>query len=328
MMAGVTEGPRAVRRLLDRAGRRPETPVVLCIDVEPDDRVFDRADPVPWLGFERLIEQLPALRERLSEATGKAVAFNWFLRMDPQIAEAWGSPTWVADRYGEILARLTESGDQLGVHTHLWRWDSEADDWVVDGVDPAWGEQCVAMGLDAFEAAFGQPCIAHRGGDQTLTPAMISVLARHQVEVDLTVEPGLAPREALEGETVRGSSPDYRGVPTRPYRSSADRFPAPDPASRSDPLLMPLLSAPRMRPPFRRYPLYPWEPSKRFEQRLAVELLRKPPPVIAVAVRSDSALSPESWEMITERFEALSSHGDVVFTTASDAAARFDGQGF
>src|SRR5438552_4093078 len=131
----------AVWRVLDRVPRRPETPIVLCIDVEPDPLVFDPADPPPWLGFERLLQRLPALRRRLSEATGRAPL-----------------------------------------------------------------------------------------------------------------------RAAEMREAARGLTPDYRGVPTRPYRSTPSRFPASDPAARVGPLLVPLLSPRSRRPPFRRVPLGLWEP--------------------------------------------------------------------
>ncbi len=154
----------AVWRILDRVHRRPEVPVVLCIDVEPDPLVFDPADPPPWLGFERLVQRLPALRRRLSEITGAPAAFTWFLRMDPQVAETWGSPAWVAEKYGGPLAELTGAGDELGLHTHVWRWETKTREWVADFEDPAWGEHCVEMGLDAFETSFGRGCAAHRGG--------------------------------------------------------------------------------------------------------------------------------------------------------------------
>src|SRR4051794_15451026 len=87
--------------ILDRVRSRREIPVVLCIDVEPDPRVLDPATTPPWDGFERLIERLPALRQRLAEATGKPAAFTWALRMDPQVAEAFGSPSWLAEKYGD-----------------------------------------------------------------------------------------------------------------------------------------------------------------------------------------------------------------------------------
>src|SRR2546421_232493 len=295
----------AVWRVLDRVPRRPETPIVLCIDVEPDPLVFDPADPPPWLGFERLLQRVPALRQRLSEATGAPAAFTWCLRMDPQVAETWGSPAWVAQKYGDALAELTEAGDELGLHTHVWRWETKAGGWFADFEDPAWAEHCVDMALDAFETSFGRGCAAHRGGHYFLSGAMLSRLEKRGLSVDLTVEPGRAPLRAAEiREAARGLTPDYRGVPTRPYRSTPSRFPASDPAARAGPLLVPLLSPRSRRPPFRRVPLGLWEPFHM--ARLAAELLRKPP-IAAFAIRSSHVLGPE-WDVIEGNLELLAQH--------------------
>jgi hypothetical protein len=310
-----------VYRLLDRARRRTEAPVVLCIDVEPDTRVFDPRDPPSWLGFESFVERLPALRDQLARSTGAPVAFTWVLRMDPQVAETWGSPAWVAETYTDALAELVESGDELGLHTHTWRWAPEAGEWFADYDDPAWGEHCALTGLDAFEMSFGRACMAHRGGDQYLTGAMLSCLEARGVKVDLTVEPGLPPHGAPEGESARGMSPDYRGVPIEPYRSSPGRFPAPDPTSRADPLVLPLLSARRRRPPFRRWPLSAEFGFNHFAPRLALELARKPPPVLALAVRSDGALD-HRWEPLTKNLDHLARHHRMRFITASAARER------
>lgn len=297
-----------------------DTPVVLCIDVEPDARVFDRASPPPWSGFERLLERLPSLRERLSEATGKKAAFTWCLRMDPQVAETFGSATFVAEMYGDRFAELAECGDELGVHTHVWRWDSRGGSWVADHRDPTWGQHCVTLALEAFETAFGRCCSVHRGGDHFLSGAILSVLNTHDLKVDLTVEPGWPPVEtsAVSGETYVGSLPDYREVPAGPYHSSPDRFPGPDATSRSGPLLIPLLSAPRRRPPFRRETVSLWDPSRGFRNRLAVELLLRRPRVVAMAVRSELPLFPV-WDTATQNLEHLARHRKMVFMTASEA---------
>jgi hypothetical protein len=266
------------------------------------------------------VERAAALRDRLSEATGSPAAFTWFLRMDPQVAETWGSPTWAAERYRDTLVGLIDCGDELGLHTHTWRWHGPTGTWVADFQDAVWAEHCVTLGLDAFKTSFGQDCTAHRGGDHFLSGAMLSALETNGVKVDLTVEPGLPPVGAAGGETALGLCPDYRGVPSRPYRSSPNTFPAPDPTTHSDPLLVPLLSARGMSRPFRRLPLYPWDPPNRFGERLAVELLVNPPPIVAIAVRSDSAISSESWGMITERLEHLARFRRMVFVTATGAA--------
>jgi hypothetical protein len=178
------------------------------------------------------------------------------------------------------------------------------------------------MGLDAFETAFGRGCTAHRGGDHFLSGAMLSTLEAHGVKVDLTVEPGVPPVGALEGEAARGLCPDYRRVPSRPYRSSTKTFPAPDPTAHSDPLFVPLASSPRVRPPFGRFPLY--LNHKHFQQRIALELLRKLP-VVALAVRSSSALSSEAWTMITERLTDIARYPQMEFMTASEAVDRYEG---
>jgi peptidoglycan/xylan/chitin deacetylase (PgdA/CDA1 family) len=311
-------------RVLDLVGRRPGTPIVFCIDVEPDPRVFDRADPDSFAGFERLVGRLPQLRERLSEATGKPAAFTWFLRMDPQVAETWGSPAWIADSHGAVLAELTERGDELGLHTHTWRRDDGTGEWFADYEDRSWAEHCLTMGLDAFETAFGRRCRAHRGGDRFLDGVMIPVLEAHGVRVDLTVEPGLSPLGALEGEAARGLSPDYRGVPSRPYRSSADTFPAPDPTPGSDLLFVPLVSSPRMRPPFGRFPLY--LNHEHFQRRVALELFRRIP-TVALAVRSSSALSSDAWTMISERLTEIARYRRMEFVAASEAAHRYERAG-
>jgi hypothetical protein len=292
-----------------------ETPVVLCIDVEPDPRVFDPTHPVPWEGFERLRRHLPALRERLSAASGAPAAFSWMLRMDPQVEKTFGSPAWLAERYEETFAGFRAAGDELGLHTHVWRWEAERGDWIADFEDPAWGEYCVEMAFDAFEDAFGRPCTAHRGGDRFLSGAMLSVLERRAVTVDLTVEPGLPPDGAPDGELARGKCPDYRRVPGRPYRTSPGRFPAPDPGIGSGPLIVPLMSVRRRRPPFRRVHVAPWESSKAWRESYVREA-----PVVALAVRTNFILQEDLWGRIEANLEHVGRYPGMSFKTASSAA--------
>jgi hypothetical protein len=77
--------------------RRTEIPVVLCIDVEPDARVFDRGDRHPWRGFEQVMQRIPSLREALSQATqaltGRSI-----------------EPTYEPQRPGEVRHPLADIG--------------------------------------------------------------------------------------------------------------------------------------------------------------------------------------------------------------------------
>ena len=307
-----------VWRAIDHLHRSPDAPIVLCIDVEPDPQRFDPANPPAWLGFERIVQMLPALRRRLSEATGTWAMFTWCLRMDPQVAETWGSPAWVAEEYGDELVELTEAGDELGLHTHVWRWEPTAGVWFADMEDPDWAEHCLEMALSAFETSFGRGCAVHRGGTHFLSGLMLSTLEKRGVAVDLTVEPGLAPLGDAELGAARGHTPDYCGVPTRPYRSTLRSFPTPDPATRTGPLLVPLLSGPRRRPPFRRMPISPGEPVNVFMARLAAALVRKPP-ILGLVIRSSDVLG-STWDVIEENLEHLARHRGMAFVTASTAA--------
>jgi hypothetical protein len=313
---GLSSTTAAACRLLDRARRRTEVPIVLCVDVEPDLRVFDRGDARPWKGFERFVERAASLRDRLSRNTGSPAALTWFLRMDPQVAETWGSPAWVAETYADALAELVACGDELGLHTHTWRWDGETEAWIADYQDQVWAEHCLSMGLGAFESAFDRPCLAHRGGDHFLCGSMLSRLEAAAVKVDLTIEPGWPPVGPPGGEPALGTLPDYRSVPRRPFRSSPARFPAPD-AGREGPVLIPLFSPPAMR---RRHRLPLPPDSGHFVSRLAFEMLRETPPVLALVLRSDAAL--DSWDVVEANLEHLARHRRVSFMTASAAADR------
>jgi hypothetical protein len=146
---------------------------------------------------------------------------------------------------------------------------------------------------------------------------MLGCLETRGVTVDLTVEPGQRPMGPRVGERARGLLPEYRGVPTKPYRSSPSRFPAPDPGSLTGPVLVPLLSAPGIRG--RRLPLPPT--SRLFVPRLAAELLREPPPVLAMAARSDAGLDSRC-DTIASNLEHLARHRQMTFITASAAIER------
>src|SRR3954464_15226765 len=154
-------------------------PVVMCIDAEPDERMFDPAEPPPWVGLERFAERAPELRRRLAEATGAPVRFTWCLRMDQQVARSWGAAEWVTAAYPALLEELSAQGDDLGLHTHNWRWDGKG--WYADFEDGPWSAQAIDDAADAFERAFGRPCEVHRGGDHYLNGAMLERLAARGV---------------------------------------------------------------------------------------------------------------------------------------------------
>ena len=314
MRIAPTSRAAAALRTLERARRRSALPVVLCIDVEPDDRILAEDEGGPWLGLERFLERIPAVRSRLAELTGGPVAFTWFLRMDPQVERVWGTAQWAAVEYAESLGHLVAEGDELGLHTHTWRWDPQEGTWFADFEDEQWAAHCVHTGLDAYEASFGRSCASHRGGDVFLSPAMIAALAERGVGVDLTVEPGRPPDPLPAEERHRGALPDHRGAPSQPFRSSPARFPAAD-GTGGPPTFIPHLTSPA---PISRRAVH--ASSANFALRLAAGILPRRPRVLAIAVRTDTAL--RSWGTVAANLEHLARHRSIRFVTASAAAAQ------
>src|SRR5262245_6991100 len=105
-----------------KQGAGVRIPIVICIDIEPDERVFDPHEPKDWLGFQTGWEPLQHWRTSLSRATGSPARFNWFVRVDPQIEYSHGTADWAITRYRPCFAAMLDVEDEIGLHPHSWRW--------------------------------------------------------------------------------------------------------------------------------------------------------------------------------------------------------------
>lgn len=200
-----------------------ELPVVVCIDVEPDERLPDPRGRATLDGFEATVAAVQRLRGALEEATRSPVAFTWTVRMDPQIDVLYGSPSWLWDRCAPALEAAVATGDSIGLHVHTFRWSH--DDWVNDVADGNWVEQAVGVGVDAFRSSAGAAPTAFRFGDRFLSERLVAQLDELGVERDLTLEPGTRPLSPLHRlGTSRGALPDLRRVPLVPYHPAVGDF--------------------------------------------------------------------------------------------------------
>ena len=200
-------------------------PIIICVDVEPDDREIDSTIAKDWAGFDGVSKFLSGFRARLEKATEAQASFSWFMRMDPQIEHTYGLPWWVVKRYAETIAELERAGDEIGLHTHGWRWNQDSNRWVIDHGDQKWIDHCLHMSFEAYEAAFGRPCFSFRFGDHWMNDETMASLEELGVKFDLTIEPGMKVKPGLvRKELHTGSLPDYTDTPTRPYRPSRRDF--------------------------------------------------------------------------------------------------------
>lgn len=215
---------------------------------------MDRTRRLPWEGFERAFASLRSLRDRIARATGSAARFDWQLRMDPQIAESYGTPYWAAERYARLLESIAAAGDEVGLHVHAFRWLPERRQWCEDYGDQDWVDHCVRMATDAYRQAFGRQCRVSSMGHRWLNDATVQLLEGLGIEVDLTIEPGhpLVPRHHgvtfTDGLRRRHGPmtvdlPAYGNVPRHLYRPSRTDFRVADPTRREGICLIPLTAA-------------------------------------------------------------------------------------
>jgi hypothetical protein len=304
-------------------------PVIFCVDVEPDPRLVNRFAPEPWLGYEFTQRYLAELRGRIETATGAPARYSWFLRMDPQVAEAYGGPTFIVDRYERHLKEVDAAGDEIGLHTHLLRWLDDRGTWLHDFGNQQWAEHCVRMSVEAFARALGRPCVSMRLGDRWLNTATVNLLEALDIRYDLTAEPGTRSVPTPKaGELASGPLPDYARVPREPWRPSETDFrrPANRPGRRIR--MIPLTSGHRklglnVRRHLRRIrasgvryrrqdtPLYmfqEWRPPDTFGAMLDRALAAQRNPYLAFAIRTDIGAEARFFRAVNAALEALLAH--------------------
>lgn len=198
-------------------------PFIICIDVEPDQRAEHPDGRWDWDGFEKLSAYLREMRGPLQRATGAPVHFSWFLRMDSLVARVYGSSTWVMTRYGGLIRELEAEGDEIGLHTHFWRWDDARQGWTADFGDPHWVAECLGQSFAAFEQGLGRACRSTRLGDRWVNDAALSVMERLGGRFDLSVEAGAMASPRLE-VPFTGPLPDFARAPRQPYHPAKRDF--------------------------------------------------------------------------------------------------------
>ena len=197
-------------------------PILICIDVEPDERAFEPHHSAAWTGFPASYELFSRFRESLQAITDAPVGFSWFLKMDPQIATTHGSAAWVVERYRDLIQKLESAGDHFGLHVHPWRWDELAHSWIEDFANQSWVHECLQVGVSAFQTALDRPCRSFRFGDRWMNDAAMAFLERLGIGFDLSLEPGKKGNDIPE--SFRGDFPDATAVPLKPYHPSRADF--------------------------------------------------------------------------------------------------------
>ena len=331
------------------AGTNPRIPAFLSIDVEPDGFQLSRTDPPEWAAYHRAIELADWLRSELLRRSDFAPKFGWYYRMDPQIAEVYGSADHIVAKFRDPIDHLRLKGDYFGVHAHPVRWCPQRQSWIHDFADIAWNVRCVKFALDAYENWCGTPAQRFRGGAGFVHNDIVELVDRCGVKVDLTLEP-VAPWSSparlvpsgIDASPYIGGHIDSVSAPQTAYRPSFHDFRVPAPTRERDLILVPMStrSIPvrqnrlqrlcrrlRRKPaPHQRRMLHLSEKSPSaaaYSDQIADQLKSMRRPYVSVAVRTDAPGSPPVRNAL-QHFEALLHHPlskSLVFIDPLDAAA-------
>jgi len=199
-------------------------PILINIDVEPDEREVSLGDHSPWVGFEKTFAYFKTVRTRLEAVTQAPVHFNWLVRLDPQIETIYGDPAWPVTQYRHLLSELQNSGDEIGIHPHTWKWLPEIARWK-SVYDPKWVRHCFAMSFRTFKREFSRAPRICKFGDHYISGQTVSLMEEFGLDCDLTLEPGYR-TVAERGRHEPGTSPvlDFRQALRFPYRPSRRNF--------------------------------------------------------------------------------------------------------
>ena len=204
-------------------------PIIMCIDVEPDGFFIDRIKPLPWNGYEGAHRYFSELRKRIEETTGSPAHYTWCYRLDPQVAETYGSAEWPITHYSKFTEDFIKNGDEMALHPHAYRWIEKKQNWVEDLGNQEWVNHCLEMGFDAYRRLFNRTCESFRFGAYWISTETINCAERLGAAFDLTVEPYFKMKKRFfAAELYSAPLPDYDHVPREPYRPSRADFTRPD----------------------------------------------------------------------------------------------------
>jgi hypothetical protein len=320
-------------------------PIICCIDAEPDDFFINRNNRERWRGYEVAHQVFNQLRSPLTKATGSEPRFNWFLRMDGQIAETYGSAAWAAKHYAPLIADHSSCKDEIGLHCHAYRWETLYNQWVIDHGNQAWIDYCLTLAFGEFKRSIGRDCQSFRFGDRWLNDSTIELIEKLGARFDLTVEPDWRSLPTYHPHMpFTGCLPDYQNVSKLPYRPKKNDFRKPDTDRKSGLYIIPISTG---------QPQYWVEKIKSLYWKLsAPEILKSriftlhlclglsyfssitnhllsnlEKPYLAIVIRTNHFLNPKELQRIKKNFDFLMSHPlakKFVFTTPNEALSLLE----
>jgi hypothetical protein len=205
--------------------RRLIIPILLCIDVEPDAQNIPLGTKPEWTNVLPAVSYLEEIRLKLQDATNSAVNFLWMLRIDQEIAETYGSATWLIEVYRDLFYDLAAKGDWIGLHPHTEVWDTTCNNWVLDLANPNKDAEEINKAFSLFNETLGftPPAIHFR--PYQMSNAILEVVEKWGCRYDVSLESNHF-FEHCTGSTLLNppETPQFPALPATPYQPSLENF--------------------------------------------------------------------------------------------------------
>lgn len=210
-----------------------EINLVIGCDCDPDRPKYTNINyltsrnpsKLSWKG----IENLPDLKDSLKlvkDDHGHCVKFTWLLRSDKQMYDLYGDYAYPACRYKQMWMSFEGTGDEIGWHPHLTRWDEELGVWNQEISDGGWIEQCLRGGYSSLCRIFNGSIRSTRGGCHFQNNVTLKTLSSLKIRYDFSANPG-QDTKALGRFKVINNYYDWDVTSGKPYYPSRTNYKRP-----------------------------------------------------------------------------------------------------
>lgn len=204
--------------------------VVIGCDCDPDRPQYggvryDSRAPLRWRGVRDGIRLAREMADEIEDDFGNKPQITWCVRSDLQMHEIYGDCAWPYGEFSDLWQNLSEQGDEIAWHPHLWRWSDEHGCWYQEIEDEGWMRDCLYEGYEALSTRVGHPPTTSRMGwefHNNLTMRQIDELG---IKVDFSAVPGrFTSGHADKWGSMFNCYVDWRNTPEKPYRPSESDY--------------------------------------------------------------------------------------------------------
>jgi hypothetical protein len=324
-------------------------PVCILIDVEPDETIPAQIpDSNPILGFPECHRIFAEFRQQARKTTGREVHFSWTPRTDPVITLAYGTPTYIFDRFARQFHENLLQGDSLGTHIHAFRWVEDEMWGFEDWADAGYVDYCIEHAVEGYEQAMGERPALYRFGNSFQSHRAVQKIESLGAKIDVSIEPNRALYWRVSPPLYcTGDPPRMYDVPKEPYWPSIEDFRKPGPRFSRKIRLMPITTAyedlgtdNEARLAHKRecgtdsrqrleslYTWREWSEPNSYSTMITRAILAQKKPYIAITVRSEAPIFPERRNALLACLNALLKHTKVnqfSFCTPEECLAHLD----